>query len=65
MRGGFKDFPDWTPWIYRPIEAKKHEPDGTEKRATGIVKIMKGGAVVRKEKKRGKKSKSKVLEHPS
>jgi hypothetical protein len=26
-RGGFKDFPDWTPWKYRPLEEKKHSPE--------------------------------------
>jgi len=41
-RGGFKDFPDWTPWIYRPIESKKHEPDGTELRPSEVVKMQKG-----------------------
>ena len=26
-RGGFKDFPNWTPWQYRPFEEKKHKPE--------------------------------------
>jgi len=25
-RGGFKDFPNWTPYNYRPFEEKKHTP---------------------------------------
>lgn len=25
-RGGFVDFPDWHPWIYRPFTEKKHAP---------------------------------------
>ena len=32
-RGGFKDFPEWTPWIYRSFEDKKHEPKNDKRRS--------------------------------
>ena len=28
-RGGFVDFPEWTPWVYRSFEDKKHAPIDT------------------------------------
>jgi hypothetical protein len=28
-RGGFVDIKDWSPWIYRPLEEKKHAPRTT------------------------------------
>lgn len=31
LRGGFKDFPDWTPWRYRPLSEKKHCPEDVKK----------------------------------
>ena len=30
-RGGFRDFKDWHPWIYRPFEEKKHRPEDVRK----------------------------------
>jgi hypothetical protein len=36
MRGSFLDFPDWTPWKYRP--AMKNTPDGSERKIDEVVK---------------------------
>ena len=40
LRGGYSDFPTWTPWKYRA--EKKHTPDGTEKSVTEIRKMQTG-----------------------
>ena len=32
LRGGFTDFPDWTPWNYRPKTEKKHSPSDVKQR---------------------------------
>lgn len=31
-RGGFKDFPDWTPYRYRPFGEKKHAPSDIKRK---------------------------------
>jgi len=31
-RGYFKDFPDWTPNVYRPFSEKKHSPDDVRRK---------------------------------
>ena len=40
MRGSFLDFPEWTPWKYRP--EMKNQPDGTERKVADIVKEQRG-----------------------
>jgi len=32
MRGGLSDFENWTPWVYRPYDEKKHRPEDVERK---------------------------------
>lgn len=40
LRGGFEDFPDWTPWLYRNFH--KNEPNGSERPVSEIREEQKG-----------------------